>query len=804
MCRAPTFIVARRALVLLLLLAGCKTSEDTILLVHADLNPPGQAPAVRSLSVTVSDGSQQSDSHSFAPPQGTALKFPTSFSLQLPRGVHGPISLKVAALDADGVTLAEGARDRLEIKVGQHQETSVDLDCRRGCQPDNPDGGSTDAPTDTGADMGNAGRPCGNGELNEGELCDPGIPAGRPGACPPPNCSDGQACTVDRATDWGCRMTCQHTVITASAGGDGCCPAGATAAQDPDCSATCGNGTVEASETCDTAIAAGLAGACPAAGGCSDGDPCTEDALLSAGTCAAVCAFTPILTAAAGDQCCPPGGTSASDPDCPAVCGNRRKDPGETCDRAVPAGMPDACATVCQDSDPCTTDVLVGSGCQVECQHLPITRRAGGDLCCPAGATRDLDSDCPARCNNGVVEPGETCDSMIPAGMPGACPTACPAMAGSCILRRLDGRAEDCSARCVEELSTLCQAQADGCCPMGCTAASDPDCSGTCNNGSVEPGETCDTAIPAGMPGACPTRCGDGNSCTADLLVSQGTCNARCAYAPITLAMSGDGCCPEGSSGLLDSDCPAVCGNKLVEPPRETCDVAVPAGLPGSCPAACPELPRGCMQPRLTGSPGTCNVLCELDTIKTCRSGDGCCPEGCARNSDEDCAAVCGNAVLEMGEVCDRGITAGKPGSCAAVCDDYTACTTDVTLGRVSDCTRRCLNQPISVCRGGDGCCPAGCTVEQDRDCAVSCGNKVIEAGETCDPPSSCPTTCADDGDPCTADRLRGDAKACNAHCEHQPILTCSGASTDRCCPTGCTGLTDADCGTSPAKAPSP
>jgi hypothetical protein len=730
------------------------------------------------------------------------LKFPTSFSLQLPRGVRGPISLKVMALDSEGVTLADGVRDRLEIKVGERQETRVDLDCRRGCQPDYPDGGTSDAPADTGADMGGTVRTCGNGAIDENELCDTGIPAGRWGACPHPLCNDGQACTTDRGTLGACQPTCQYTVVTTVAVGDACCPAGATAAQDPDCSTTCGNGMVESGETCDLAIADGQAGACPVQATCNDGDPCTQDTLLSAGTRDAVCVSHPILAPAPGDLCCPPGGTAASDPDCPAVCGNRRKDPGETCDRAALAGSPDACPTVCQDTDPCTTDVLVGSGCQVQCQHLPITRRAAGDLCCPAGATRDVDSDCPARCNNGIVEPGETCDSAIAAGQPGACPAACPSQPDSCIVRRLEGRAEDCSARCLDEVSTLCQAMADGCCPAGCNAANDPDCSATCNNGLVEPGETCDTAIAAGNPGTCPTRCTDGNACTADLLLSQGTCHARCAYAPITISMSGDGCCPVGGTALLDSDCPAVCGNKLVEPPRETCDVAVPAGSAGSCPGGCPELPRGCVQPRLTGSPTTCDVLCELDTIKVCRSGDGCCPEGCAGNSDDDCGPVCGNAMLESGETCDRGITAGKPGSCPALCDDYQACTRDLTLGRVRDCTRKCVNEPITLCRSGDGCCPMGCTFEQDRDCKPICPNSTIEHGETCDPPSSCPTSCADDGDPCTAERLRGDATRCTAHCEHQPILICSGASSDKCCPTGCTGPTDVDC--SPAMAPLP
>jgi hypothetical protein len=70
----------------------------------------------------------------------------------------------------------------------------------------------------------------------------------------------------------------------------------------------------------------------------------------------------------------------------------------------------------------------------------------------------------------------------------------------------------------------------------------------------------------------------------------------------------------------------------------------------------------------------------------------------------------------------------------------------------------------------------------------------VVGGGETCDPPSSCPTACADDGDPCTVDRLTGDPSRCNAACEHLPITTCSATVRDRCCPTGCNGTTDPDC----------
>jgi hypothetical protein len=196
----------------------------------------------------------------------------------------------------------------------------------------------------------------------------------------------------------------------------------------------------------------------------------------------------------------------------------------------------------------------------------------------------------------------------------------------------------------------------------------------------------------------------------------------------------------------------------------------------------------------LAGEAASCTARCTALPITACAHGDGCCPPSCHKNNDGDCAAVCGNAVVEPGEACDRGITAGHLGACRASCDDGEACTVDSTSGRVEDCTRTCSNEPIKACTSGDRCCPAGCTAETDRDCAPICGNGTIEKGESCDPPSSCPTTCPDDGDPCTAETLTGDPTTCSARCTHPPITMCSGATTDRCCPTGCTSKQDADC----------
>lgn len=79
----------------------------------------------------------------------------------------------------------------------------------------------------------------------------------------------------------------------------------------------CGNGVVDAGETCDIAIPQGNAGACPV--GCNDGDNCTTDSLLDAGLCTARCESVPITDPMDDDGCCPEGATPFTDSDCAAI-----------------------------------------------------------------------------------------------------------------------------------------------------------------------------------------------------------------------------------------------------------------------------------------------------------------------------------------------------------------------------------------------------------------------------------------------------------------------------------------------------
>ena len=383
----------------------------------------------------------------------------------------------------------------------------------------------------------------------------------------------------------------------------------------------------------------------------------------------------------------------------------------------------------------------------------------------------DMDSDSGSVsviggpvCGNSIVEAGETCDP------PANCPTACDD-SNSCTTDTLTGSAANCDAACNYAPISACTG-GDGCCPAGCDATTDTDCSANCGNSVVEPGETCDP------PASCPTACDDGNSCTADTLTgSAANCNAACSFAPISACANADGCCPVGCDATVDDDCSASCGNSVVEP-GETCDP------PGSCPTACDD-GNSCTADTLTGSAANCNVACSFAPLSACADSDGCCPAGCDASVDNDCSASCGNSVVEPGETCD------PPGTCPIACDDGNSCTTDTLTGSAANCNAACSFAPVSECHDGDSCCPAGCDASVDSDCSASCGDGVVDAGETCDPPSSCPTTC-DDGDGCTTDTLTGSAANCNADCSNAPISECHDG--DGCCAPGCDDTVDADC----------
>jgi hypothetical protein len=442
--------------------------------------------------------------------------------------------------------------------------------------------------------------------------------------------------------------------------------------EDPLLETECDNGILEEGEECDSAIQGGP-GTCPEA--CNDNNACTTDELVGA-ECQRRCEYTAI----AG---------------CTNGCGNGAVEVGETCDTAIAAGQAGACPASCDDGNSCTTESVAGTDCNQLCEYSPVTTCSGDtqDGCCAADCNANNDSDCSPTCGNGAVEVGETCDTAIDAAAPGACPADCDDK-NSCTNDQLTGSA--CGASCTHNPVTACGAQADGCCPAGCNANNDGDCSPSCGNGVTESGETCDTAIAAGLPGACPTTCDDGNACTIDIFVG-GTCGLSCSNSGLTTCnIVSDGCCPIGCDANTDADCSPACGNGVVEE-SEVCDTAITGDVEGACITSCDD-GDACTLDQFVG--GDCDLTCSNTKVTACNlKSDGCCPTGCDGANDPDCPSVCLNAVLELGEECDKPEFGGK------TCKDY-----GYTAGYL-------------ICHQ--------CKILSSK--CGTCGNGVIDGNEECD-----------------------------------------------------------------------
>lgn len=66
-------------------------------------------------------------------------------------------------------------------------------------------------------------------------------------------------------------------------------------------------------------------------------------------------------------------------------------------------------------------------------------------------------------------------------------------------------------------------------------------------------------------------------------------------------------------------------------------------------------------------------------------------------------------------------------------------------------------------------------TIEYSGVDTELCGNDVLDQGETCDPPGSCPTSCPAGEDDCTINTLVGAADMCTAECVELPVEDCPG-----------------------------
>ena len=206
---------------------------------------------------------------------------------------------------------------------------------------------------------------------------------------------------------------------------------------------------------------------------------------------------------------------------------------------------------------------------------------------------------------------------------------------------------------------------------------------------------------------------------------------------PIEDPVSGDGCCLPGSNQTQDTDCPAVCGNGILER-GETCDPK--ASCPKSCappPIAPVQKKPGCLLAELVGDADDCTARCVMREITACGPTDECCPSGCTSQDDADCSSLCGNTFFEFskGEECEVNAPPLELARCPTSCADSNPCTEDRLIS-AGTCAARCVSLPITALRPGDGCCPpaAGGNSMLDADCTPVCGNGFVEQpAEVCD-----------------------------------------------------------------------
>jgi hypothetical protein len=246
---------------------------------------------------------------------------------------------------------------------------------------------------------------CGDGRVALTETCDIAIPFGHPGACPI-FCPPLVDCVVRRLEGSNCQAQC---VVLAErcADDDGCCPEVCASDNDADCSRSCGDGVVQASqgETCEPASAVAP---CATLADCDDGDPCTADVLVGGeSNCNAQCSHARIRSFASGDGCCPHGADASSDSDCTPECGNGVREGEEECDGEQDCDA--ACRMTLAPEQSACLDLLPRSA--DACDHCSCTECAMERLDCVASGDAARDVHCAAiiTCANASDCVGPAC-----------------------------------------------------------------------------------------------------------------------------------------------------------------------------------------------------------------------------------------------------------------------------------------------------------------------------------------------------------------------------------------------------------
>ncbi len=539
----------------------------------------------------------------------------------------------------------------------------------------------------------------------------------------------------------------------------------------------CGNGKLEAPETCDD-------------GNATPGDGCD-------GNC----------SKDANWQCAKPGAPCTYDPK-PGVCGNGQVEADETCDLGA-----DATGKTLNDGT---------VGCDATCHTVNGWTCAGAGVSCtkdPYCGDGTVQSTLAEQCDDGTNDAMHGCDGKCQVVPHWKCPNNVCVPDASCGNGVIDGseQCDDHNIRNYDGCSATCYLEAGYACP-----ATGGTCEQTCGNGKLDAGETCDDSNHSAKDGC-------DSSCKVEPGYTCGTVGQTCIITPVPLppvcgngkletgelcddgnVRSGDGC---SSTCLLEagwkcstpgSACvSAKCGDGILAG-NEQCDDALVDNVHG-CSSSCTVMPNAVCP----ANGGSCvPMVCgdgKVTGSETCDSGlnDG--KHGCSTTchtvpgwicplAGAPCSAVCGDGVVVGDEQCDE--MADVP-CCSASCKlkpGYVCDPSKPTHSQVATpyCGNGTVNGPSNAsntvlgseqCDDGnikpfDGCSPT-CTNEPlcgtyntyvtptpaatAYQCFAHCGDGLLVAPEQCD-----------DGN-----TLAGDG--CDANCKvelipnsTQPAWTCA------------------------------
>jgi cysteine-rich repeat protein len=598
------------------------------------------------------------------------------------------------------------------------------------------------------------------------------------GFCSPANCSD--AVSNGNETGIDCGGDCPG------------CPAESPCLDADDClSRQCNDGLcrepscedgIRNQDESDTDCGGTSCAACPTGAVCSVARDCASS-LCAAGICVAAACGDGVVNSSA-EECDGGGETLTCDANCTArACGDGivNATAGETCDTGGPSATcdSDCTAATCGDG---FVNLLAGEECDdrgesIACNANCTPARCGdsvvntvrGEACDTGSASVSCDADCTAPlCGDGVVNAarGEACD----AGRESAtCDNDCTTAAcGDRVVNATAG--ETCDAGTpTDECTAVCQAPrcGDGIVQAGrgeqcdtggasatCTAACRTQT--LCGNGVVNPGEACDTSAESRTCNAdcSAVRCGDnivnftaGETCDNATLPTA-TCDTDC-----TTAFCGDGQVNAAASELCDDanaffgDCcsatcrPQICETEANNLTTNANSLAVNTTVFGRITASEVDLFRITV-PANTGlrivTGGATIDACTNATdtvIRLLNSASG----ELARDDDDADTGLC-SLISPDRDTGAYNLAAGTyyievKGFNSTVAYDYSL------RWSVAQSCGNALIEPGESCDGGADC-GTNC-----RRIAV-CGNGFIDTGESCDDANTgswdgCSATCA-------------------------------------------------------------